>query len=311
MRTSSRAAVALLSIIAILGLGGVTASAAPGGEGGNVTICHRTNSNHNPYITESPSVQGQNGAADHLQQHKGPLWNPTLKKQKIEWGDVIAPLPGVGDDPSTTDVDESKGSQAYQELEAQQAGEGQAFIDRGCHAAVPPVIPTHSVTLDKVTEGETAPAASTKFTFTVVCDSGDVDSPVEIAPADDPVTVATGVAEDDLCTITETNSNDADDISFAVTGGTEDSHTDSSVTVAAGADTAVVATNGYGEVLGEVITPTPKPTPKPAPAVEAAALPTTGASDMTPYYAMAGAALLLLGAMARLASRKLLIDSES
>jgi LPXTG-motif cell wall-anchored protein len=304
MRTSIRAAVALLTICTLVGFGGAVASAGQGGQGGNednITICHRTNSNANPYVIITTDASGQNGGTDHLHEHQGPVWDPTLKKQKIEWGDVIPPPPG-----------QTEGSQAYEQLEDQQAGEGQAYIDRGCHAAEPPVVPTHSVTLDKVTEGETAPVASTEFTFTVECESGDVpESPVSIAPEDDPLTVATGVAEDDLCTITETNSNGADDISFAVTGGTEDSHTDTSVTVAAGADTAVVATNGYGEVLGEVITPTPKPTPKPAPAVEAAALPTTGASDMTPYYAMAGAALLLLGAMARLASRKLLIDSES
>ncbi|MFL6206164.1 MAG: DUF5979 domain-containing protein [Acidimicrobiales bacterium] len=307
MRTSMRAAVALLTIFTLLGLGGAVAGA---GQEGSVTICHRTNSNHNPYVVESPSVQGQNGAADHLQEHQGPLWDPTLKKQKIEWGDVIAPIAGVSDDPSTPDVDESKGSQAYQELEEQQAGEGQAFIDRGCHAAEPPVVPTHGVTLDKATTGGTAPTADTEFTFTVECESGDVTSPVSIAPADDPVSVATGVAEDDLCTITETGSNGAETISFSVTGGTKDSSTASSVTVAVGADSAVLATNAYPEpvpenqVEGKVIEKAP------APVVKAAALPKTGPSEMTPYYAMAGAALLLAGSLARFASRRLSISTK-
>jgi LPXTG-motif cell wall-anchored protein len=298
MRTSTRVAVALLTLMALVGLYSAnTASAGEGGQGGqgnedNVTFCHRTNSNANPYVIITTDPSGENGGTDHLHEHEGPLWDPTLKQQKIEWGDVIPP---PADDP------QGPGSQAYEEL-IDAGGDWEDFLENDCQMPEQPEVPTHSVTLDKVTEGDSAPAASTQFTFTVECESGTETSPVSIAASDAPVVVATGVAEDDLCTITETESNEADDISFAVTGGTEDSSTADSVTVGVGADTAVVATNGYDDVLGEVVTK-PKP-PAPAPEVEAAdQLPKTGA--MTPYYAMAGAALLLVGAMARLASRRL------
>jgi hypothetical protein len=57
-----------------------------------VTICHRTNSNTNPYVEETVDI----ASSGHLQgghdtQHEGPVWNPTLKDQKIEWGDIIPP----------------------------------------------------------------------------------------------------------------------------------------------------------------------------------------------------------------------------
>ena len=59
------------------------AAAAPkgalaGSSGQSVRICHRTDSNSNPYISESPDIS----SSGHLQgghdtEHEGPLWNPT------------------------------------------------------------------------------------------------------------------------------------------------------------------------------------------------------------------------------------------
>ena len=57
-----------------------------------VTICHRTDSNTNPYnentvdIASSGHLQG-----GHDTEHEGPIWDPSLKSQKIEWGDIIPP----------------------------------------------------------------------------------------------------------------------------------------------------------------------------------------------------------------------------
>lgn len=53
-----------------------------------VTICHRTNSNNNPYneITVSPFSIVKNNGHD---SHNGPVWDPTLKDQGIKWGDII------------------------------------------------------------------------------------------------------------------------------------------------------------------------------------------------------------------------------
>lgn len=57
-----------------------------------VTICHRTNSDANPYrmitvdIASSGHLKG-----GHNTQHQGPIWEPGLKDQKIDWGDIIPP----------------------------------------------------------------------------------------------------------------------------------------------------------------------------------------------------------------------------
>jgi len=60
---------------------------------GNVPICHASNSNTNPYILNSPSYSatGFTGAVKHAA-HDGPVWDETLKAQKIEWGDIIPPI---------------------------------------------------------------------------------------------------------------------------------------------------------------------------------------------------------------------------
>ena len=57
-----------------------------------VTICHRTNSNPNPYLIITVDI----ASAGHLHgghdtQHLGPIWEATLKGRHIEWGDIIPP----------------------------------------------------------------------------------------------------------------------------------------------------------------------------------------------------------------------------
>ncbi|MBC7631697.1 hypothetical protein, partial [Aeromicrobium sp.] len=61
---------------------------------GDIKICHRTNSNVNPYVVISPDVAGV--ADGHDTQHEGPIWNPTLKADHIEWGDIIPPYTYLG-----------------------------------------------------------------------------------------------------------------------------------------------------------------------------------------------------------------------
>ena len=56
---------------------------------GKVSICHRTNSEKNPYVSNSPAAQGViNGHAGHT----GPVFTPGLKDQGIKWGDIIPPF---------------------------------------------------------------------------------------------------------------------------------------------------------------------------------------------------------------------------
>jgi hypothetical protein len=73
-------------------------------EDDKITLCHRTNSNINPYVQITVDTGAADGIAgnsgnqpDHFDEHQGPVWNPTLKAQKIEWGDIIPPIEGVHD----------------------------------------------------------------------------------------------------------------------------------------------------------------------------------------------------------------------
>ena len=69
-----------------------------------VTICHRTNSNENPYVMNTPDADGDvSGHADHVGGDNdgagpGPVWDPTLKAQHIKWGDIIPPFKWSGGD---------------------------------------------------------------------------------------------------------------------------------------------------------------------------------------------------------------------
>jgi hypothetical protein len=89
-------AVAAGLVLAVVGVSMTPASANH--NGGKVTICHRTNSDTNPYVVISPDEAAVDGAApangDHFLEHVGPVWNPTLKALHIEWGDIIPPVPG-------------------------------------------------------------------------------------------------------------------------------------------------------------------------------------------------------------------------
>lgn len=56
-----------------------------------VTICHRTNSDSNPYREITVSKKSITKTKGH-DSHNGPIWNPTLKAQHIKWGDIIPPF---------------------------------------------------------------------------------------------------------------------------------------------------------------------------------------------------------------------------
>lgn len=86
-----------LGLLVVTGMvGGATlvpaVFATPPAPDHKVTICHRTNSNTNPYVVITVDI----ASAGHLHgghdtQHLGPVWDPTLKARKIEWGDIIPP----------------------------------------------------------------------------------------------------------------------------------------------------------------------------------------------------------------------------
>jgi hypothetical protein len=71
-------------------------AATPKAKAVKVAICHRTNSNTNPYVQNAPSASGV--FHGHDKKHEGPVWDPTLKAQGIKWGDIIPPYTYNGTD---------------------------------------------------------------------------------------------------------------------------------------------------------------------------------------------------------------------
>jgi hypothetical protein len=106
--------------------GVAAAPAAANHNGGQVTICHRTAADNNPYVVITPDEAAVDGEApakgDHYLEHQGPVWNPTLKAQHIEWGDIIPPVPGHHEGLNWT-------------------AEGQAIYRNGCTYTPPTTVP--------------------------------------------------------------------------------------------------------------------------------------------------------------------------
>ncbi len=136
-----------------------------------VTICHRTNSDNNPYVqieVDEHAVDGQSNG-DHYNEHQGPVWNPTLKDQKIEWGDIIPPVAGFHEGLNWT-------------------AEGRAIYDNGCEPTTPTTEST-TTTTEPPTTTTTAPTTPTTVTPpTTVPDA---------TPTTVPDQVVTGLAQPD------------------------------------------------------------------------------------------------------------------
>lgn len=59
-----------------------------------ITICHRTDSNTNPYVVITVDVASTRFAGH--EGHDGPVWNPSLKANHVKWGDIIPPTSNDG-----------------------------------------------------------------------------------------------------------------------------------------------------------------------------------------------------------------------
>jgi hypothetical protein len=89
------AGVAATALGAVLLLAG-SASAKPPGPNDNhiITFCHRTDADTNPYRVITTDVAtffkaGHDG-------HNGPVWNPTLKPNHLDWGDIVPAFDYLG-----------------------------------------------------------------------------------------------------------------------------------------------------------------------------------------------------------------------
>jgi hypothetical protein len=94
-----------------------------------VTICHRTDSEKNPYVqitVDEASVDGNagndKGKGDHLLEHTGLVWAGPSTPKEPKWGDIIPPFYSDGSTPT-----------GYPSLNWNAAG--QAIFDNGCKPA--------------------------------------------------------------------------------------------------------------------------------------------------------------------------------
>lgn len=155
--------------LSLSGFGTATASAA---QPDKVTICHRTNSTTNPYVQETVAVSSvdgnaanDNGQGDHLAEHTGPVWDPTVTypapHNGDQWGDIIPPLydDGTPDGlPSLNWVNQDGSPNAL----------GQAIFYNGCNPVteVTPTAPT-MVDLTCVAAGSYTIPSETGVTYSV------------------------------------------------------------------------------------------------------------------------------------------------
>jgi hypothetical protein len=233
----------VLGVLAAAALASTTlvalAPAASGDPSANVTICHRTNSNTNPYVqitVDESAVDGLGGGSDHLGAHTGPVWDPTLKADHIKWGDIIPPF-------DTNNVQRPDPT-----LIANWPA-GEAIFENGCKPVTPPEPELVNLSVSKTVSG-TVPEGVTGFTAEVTCDE---DAPIEVTlpvgggvgtPASIPVEVGS------QCSVVETEDGGADSVSYSVAG------IDTPPGVFVDTDTNVEITNTFDPAPVTPVTPT-------------------------------------------------------
>jgi hypothetical protein len=246
-----------------------------------VTICHRTNSDTNPYVVITPDVFGV--LDGHAKKHDDPfIWGPTLKASHQKWGDIIPPFDYL---------DKDGVQQHFAGLNWTTVGgpggawTGQEVWENDCSFEEDPPAPpaTGSIDLTKVvsnTEGATG--VPDTFTIHVTCPDSAIDQDVVFGPSGDlPVGdtfTLDGLLTGDTCTISEDTTvlPAGTAVHFSVDGAVT-TPVPASVDVEVPDDdtAAVIVDNDFAEVGGEVVvTPTDPGTPAPteAPTVAPAAV---------------------------------------
>ncbi len=101
---------AALLVLSAVAINVASTSNAANVDDHKVTICHRTNSVTNPYVSITVDTNAADGISgnskgnpdDHYGEHQGPLVTTqaqaqALKTAKIQWGDIIPPIAGAHD----------------------------------------------------------------------------------------------------------------------------------------------------------------------------------------------------------------------
>jgi len=152
MTTTRRIAVLLAALLALAFAGAARVGATQPDPLHKVTICHRTNSETNPYVqitVDEASVDGDagndNGQGDHLIEHVGPVFTAGLKDLGVEWGDIIPPFYSDGETLT-----------GYATLNWDEAG--QAIFANGCDLVQPSEEPSTAPSEEPSTEPSTQPS---------------------------------------------------------------------------------------------------------------------------------------------------------
>lgn len=137
-------AFAMLAVLFVL----MPGASATGGDPHKVTLCHRTHSETNAYVSITVDVasvkfEGHDG-------HDGPVWYPGAKADGVRWGDII-PAFSIED------------GYPFDYL-GKNVPEGQTILDDGCQVEQPSPSPSKSTSTPPPSSSSTTttpPATST------------------------------------------------------------------------------------------------------------------------------------------------------
>ena len=127
-----RAVAALTLAAGAMPLGAGPSSASQHGDDHKVTLCHRTNSETNPYVVitvDVASVFKNNGHDSH---DEGGVYQPGDKARGVRWGDIIPPFSYFA-----SPQDEKSGT-VSQYPGLNYGADGQAILANGCQVPGPP-----------------------------------------------------------------------------------------------------------------------------------------------------------------------------